>query len=144
MKILYIDAFAGLSGDMLLGALVDAAGSDRAIVDLPKRLQCPRARLVCRRARSGRLSGICVTVQGARVPSASGRGRPITEIMQQLGDADLSSSIKSRSRQVYRRIAEAEARCHDVPLPRVHLHELGDPDAMVAIVGSVMMGKRKL
>ncbi len=139
MKILYIDAANGLSGDMLLGALVDAAGSDRSIADLPKRLQMSRGGISCRRVSAGKVRGISVTVRAAKPAGASALGRPMIDIMQQLGDADLSSSVKSRARQVYRRIGEAEAKCHGVDLSRVHLHELGDADAMVAIVGVALL-----
>ncbi len=138
MRALYIDAPDGVSGDMLLGALVDVAGSGRWLEELPERLGLPRVRVICRRARGGRCRGIGVEVRGGR-GGVRGHGRPVAEIMRQIGDATLTPSVKSKARQVYRRIAEVEARCHEVPLARVRLHELGDADALIAIVGTVVV-----
>jgi len=130
--IAYLDCFSGLSGDMLLGALVDAG--------LP--LETLRAELAKLPLHGYALSATKVTKQGlvgTRVavevePSHDHRGlRAILEIIAASG---LPEAVTDPARRIFTRLAEAEAKVHGTAVEEVHFHEVGAVDAIVDVVGA--------
>jgi uncharacterized protein (DUF111 family) len=74
---------------------------------------------------------------------ASGRGhRTLTEIESMLSSSRLASAVRETSREVFRRLVQAEAAVHRVPPEKVHLHEVGSLDAVADVVGSVALLRR--
>ncbi|MDO8672957.1 MAG: nickel pincer cofactor biosynthesis protein LarC [Dehalococcoidia bacterium] len=132
----YFDCFAGASGDMILGALVDAGLSlDTLTAELAK-LRLAGYELTATRDKRGAISGTRVVVKLIGEGSASPH-RQLQDILTIIEQSDLSTSVKERSASIFRRLAAAEARVHGVPVEEVHFHEVGAVDAIVDIVGSV-------
>jgi uncharacterized protein (TIGR00299 family) protein len=130
-RILYIDCVGGVAGDMLLGALLDA-GADSARVEsglagLGVAGLEVRAERVMRHA----LACTHATVQGApQQPSRDWRS-----IRTQLDGAGLPARATARAQETFRRLAEAEARIHEIDPGRVHFHEVGAVDAIGEVCG---------
>ncbi|MGH9335948.1 MAG: nickel pincer cofactor biosynthesis protein LarC, partial [Vicinamibacteria bacterium] len=132
-RLLYIDCTSGVSGDMLLGALVDLgvplAGLKREL----EKLGVSRFRLTRSRGMRGGIGGTAI-----RVETPNDRGyRHWSDFEKFLHRSRLSSDVKSRSLALLRRLFEAEAEVHGETAESVHLHELGSLDTIVDVVGAV-------
>jgi uncharacterized protein (TIGR00299 family) protein len=132
MKIAYLDCFSGISGDMTLGALVDAGCSLAEIEAHLRRLPVPgwniSAEKVVRRG--------FVATQVKVESNDPQRHRSLSEILQMIERAELPPAISERASSIFRRLGEAEAQVHGVAIEKVHFHEVGAVDAIVDIVGS--------
>ncbi len=133
-KVAYFQCFAGISGDMTLGALIDAG------VDWQE-FQTGLAGL----SLTGyELTRETVTKQGIRAT----RVRVLTEnkqphrhfadIQKIINGSSLPPWVKERGIQVFLRLAEAEAKIHHTTVERIHFHEVGAVDAIVDIVGAAL------
>lgn len=133
MRCLYFDCFSGAAGDMLLGALVDAGVDVEALRARLASLRLPGVTLAVAEVRRGGLRGCQVTVG---VPPADGHGhRHLPQILALIERAGLPPPVVERAGRIFRRLGEAEARVHGVPIEQVHFHEVGAADALVDIVG---------
>jgi uncharacterized protein (TIGR00299 family) protein len=128
----WIDASAGVAGDMLLGALVDA-GADLTVVQ-----QAVDAVI----ADSVRLTSTPVTRAGQHASRISvgviTQDVPVREwraINDLIATADLAAPIRERAMATFGRLAEAEGRVHNLPAADVHFHEVGALDSIADIVG---------
>ena len=132
MTIAYFDCFSGISGDMTLGALIDA-GADAAIVDASvdaMRLGA-EVKVAVRREARGHVGGTRVQVQvSERVE------RTVPVLRQIVEDAGLPDGVKSQAVDAINRLAQVEARIHGVAVEQLHLHELGGADTLVDLVGA--------
>ena len=132
MTVAYFDCFAGISGDMTLGALIDAGG-DRAVLDAAveaMRLGEEVAVDVRREAR-GHVGGTRVLVGVTERTE-----RTVPALRGAVEDADLPDSVKRQAVDAIDRLARAEAKIHQVPEELLHLHELGGADTLVDLVGA--------
>ena len=132
MTVAYFDCFAGISGDMTLGALIDAGG-DRAIVEASiEALQLgDEVRLHVRQEARGHVGGTRVVVETAdRVERTVPVLRSIVE------DAEMPVDVKRSALDSLNRLTKAEARIHQLQEERLHLHELGGADTLVDLVGA--------
>jgi len=132
---LHFDCFSGVSGDMVLGALVSAGLPWTSLVDGLKRLKLRGYRLQKREVHRGALPAIKVDVivqQGFQRPLTLARIRKI------LADSTLPGPVKERSRSVFDRLAEAESLAHRVDVKDVHFHEVGVVDSFIDVVGGVL------
>ena len=135
MRAAYFDCFSGVSGDMCLGALVDAGAP---LVVLSKALEGLRLRgFSLRRLRVTR--GAIRATKVDVVIEQGGHG-PITprEIQRLLKASRLPAEVRERSLAVFERLAQAEGSAHRTPAAKVHFHELGGLDSIVDVVGTVM------
>jgi len=130
----YLDCFAGISGNMLLGALIHAGVEvDTLKAELDKlglggwRLEIGS---VCRSGIDGALAQV--------VARRDQPQRKLGDIEQMIAAADLSGRAKERSIAVFRRLAEAEGKVHNIPPQQVGFHEVGAVDSIVDVVGSVV------
>lgn len=136
MKIAYFDCFSGASGDMILGALMDAG--------LPlEKLKAELAKL--------KLSHYDLKVEKVAKKSIAGsqaiviveedhhhhHHRHLSDIKTILENSDLDNSIKEKSIGIFNRLAEAEAKVHQTTVDHIHFHEVGAMDAIIDVVGSV-------
>ena len=128
----YFDCFSGISGDMTLGALVDAGG-DRAVLDAAVEAMGlgEEVTLEVRRESRGHTAGtrVLVGVQG-KVERTVPALRAVVE------GADAPDPVRARSLDAINRLAAVESRIHGVPEADLHLHELGGADTLVDIVGA--------
>jgi pyridinium-3,5-bisthiocarboxylic acid mononucleotide nickel chelatase len=132
---LHFDCFSGVSGDMVLGALVSAGLPWTSLVDGLTRLKLRGYRLQKREVHRGALPAIKVDVivqQGFQRPLTLARIRKI------LADSTLPGPVKERSRSVFDRLAEAEGVAHGVDLKDVHFHEVGVVDSFIDVVGGIL------
>jgi pyridinium-3,5-bisthiocarboxylic acid mononucleotide nickel chelatase len=175
-KILYFDCFAGASGDMVLGALLDAglplADLDTALGSL----MLPGSRLSAERVLRAGVSAtkfhlheaersepprphahdhdhphshadahththshdhVHASADAGPQPHRHQAHRSLAEIVSLIGTSALSPRGRQKAVDLFRRLAEAEAAIHQMPLDRVHLHEVGALDSIVDIVGAV-------
>ena len=133
MRTLYFDCFAGISGDMTLGALVDAGADARALTERLALLGVDGYEIGFEKVDR---SGISATRANVRLTREEKQHRHLSHIEKIIGDSRLDDSVKGRALKIFRRLGEAEARVHDVPVERIHFHEVGALDAIVDVVGA--------
>jgi uncharacterized protein (TIGR00299 family) protein len=131
MNLAYFDCFSGISGDMTLGALVDAGCDVARLRSELQALQVPGWELSAEKVWK---NGMAATY--AKVKTEEQRAhRSLTEVLEILRRSDIASQVRDRASAVFQKLGEAEARVHDVPLEKIHFHEVGAVDAIVDIVG---------
>ena len=132
MTIAYFDCFSGISGDMTLGALIDA-GADGAILDAAvesMRLGDEVTIAVGRESR-GHVGGTRVQVEASdRVE------RTVPVLRAVVEEAEIPDGVKRPALAAIEKLATVEARTHGVPVEQLHLHELGGADTLVDLVGA--------
>jgi uncharacterized protein (TIGR00299 family) protein len=149
MRIAYLDCFSGVSGDMFLGALVDAGVSPELLAETVAALDIG-ARLEISRVVRGGISVTKVDVyangekdlpreafwqqQGHDHAHKHSRGRGLNEIRRIIEKAPISSDAKRTAIKIFETLGEAEAEIHNTSVEQVHFHEVGAVDAMVDIV----------
>ena len=141
MKVLYLDCFAGISGDMFLGALLDLGVSEEALRAELAKLKLPGYTISTRRVVKQNISATkfdCIEASHAprRSAATTHSHRGYTEIAGMITGSGLSENVKRRALSVFRRLGEAEAKIHGVPLEQIHFHEVGAVDSIVDIVGA--------
>jgi uncharacterized protein (TIGR00299 family) protein len=127
----YFDCFAGISGDMTLGAMLDAGVDRGALEDVLRRLDLPGFRLETSRVSKEHLTGIKVdfAVDGKQP------ARNYSDIVALISAAGLPEAVRDLSLNMFRLLAEVEAWVHGQPLEKVHFHELGAADTILDVVG---------
>lgn len=133
MKCIYIDAFSGVSGDMLLGALVDLGVPLAFLQNTLDRLAVGRLELASRPVLR---SGITCTKVDVEYDDGH-QHRGLHDIAEVLASSSLDAAVKDRSLGVFGRLAEAEAAVHGIDAQQVHFHEVGAMDAIADVVGVV-------
>jgi pyridinium-3,5-bisthiocarboxylic acid mononucleotide nickel chelatase len=131
MNVAYFDCVGGASGDMLLGALVDAGAAEAALRAAVEALRLTDCSLSFERVMKGPLSATQANVVTPRREAH----RHVTDLLAIIDSADLPASLKAQAAAILRRLAEVEAGIHHAPLESVHLHELGGDDTLIDIVG---------
>ncbi|HUL20833.1 MAG TPA: nickel pincer cofactor biosynthesis protein LarC [Thermodesulfobacteriota bacterium] len=134
MRTAYFDCFSGASGDMILGALIDAGLSPRRLREALKRLRIPTVHLKVKKVLKRGISGTRVSVEGGDGKKSH---RNLTELLRIVKRSRMETEVKEKSEEIFKRIASAEAKIHGIPTAEVHFHELGGLDSIVDIVGSV-------
>lgn len=132
MKIAYFDCFSGISGDMVLGALVHAGCTLASLEAELRRLPLTGWKISAAKVRRGAIMATRVEVE----TTEHHHHRSLGTILQLIDQASLPPRVADRARRIFRRLGEAEARVHDVPIENVHFHEVGAVDAIVDIVGA--------
>lgn len=127
----YFDCFAGISGDMTLGALIDLGLDPTALEEVLRSLGIPGFRLETRRVLKGHLAGVKLDFSWEPGQPA----RNYEEIVALISRAPLPPPVAQRSLEMFRLLAEVEARIHGQPLEEVHFHELGAVDTILDLVG---------
>jgi uncharacterized protein (TIGR00299 family) protein len=130
---LHLDLFAGVSGDMLLGMLVDLGLDVGQLQETVNALAIGDVRISATPGHKGALGGTKVDVH---CPDTA-EERHLTEIRQIISGAQLPAEVRERSIAVFTRLAHAEARVHRMPVEDVHFHEVGALDAIADVVGVV-------
>ncbi|HOA35578.1 MAG: nickel pincer cofactor biosynthesis protein LarC [Dethiobacteria bacterium] len=131
-KVAYFDCFSGISGDMILGALIDCGLELRRLQELLSGLKLSGYRLEAKKVSRYGLAGTDVQVV---IEHDSPRQRHLPEIKEMIRQSDLPAPVKENSAAVFENLAAAEAEVHGVSIDEVHFHEVGAVDAIVDIVG---------
>jgi len=132
LKTLYFDCAAGASGDMILGALVGAGADPNQLIDQLKLLGVENYQVSFSQVDRCNLSATRATVQSGPEPSH----RHLADLLRIIDDSQLNKSVKDRASRVFSLLAEAESEVHNVPVERIHFHEVGALDAIIDIVGA--------
>ncbi len=133
MKTAYFDCFSGISGDMVLGALVDAGSNLDQIEAELRRLPISGWRISAEKISRGGLVATRVLVE----TSEHHHHRSLSIILDLIWKSGLPYRVTERASNGFSRaLGEAEARMHGVPIDKVHFHEVGAVDAIVDIVGA--------
>jgi hypothetical protein len=135
MNIAYFDCYNGISGDMALGALVDL-GLD--VADLQRGLASLPVEGFEIRAEPVKRQGIRATRIHIIVDETKDVHRHLKDLYAILDGSQLPERVRARSREAFRRIAEAEAQVHRRPVEQIHFHEVGCLDAIVDVAGTML------
>jgi uncharacterized protein (TIGR00299 family) protein len=132
MTIAYFDCFAGISGDMTLGALIDS-GAERSLLDAAvEALKLgSEVTIEVRHESRGHIGGTRVIVHTAERVE-----RTVPALRRVVVDAEAPERVKKLALDAINRLATAEARIHNIAEEEVHLHELGGADTLVDLVGA--------
>jgi pyridinium-3,5-bisthiocarboxylic acid mononucleotide nickel chelatase len=132
MNLAYFDCFSGISGDMTLGALIDAGCDVVHLREELQALQVPGWELSCEKVWK---NGMAATF--AKVKSEDQKKhRSLSDILEILEKSEIAPQVRDRASAIFQKLGEAEARVHDVPVEKIHFHEVGAVDAIVDIVGA--------
>jgi pyridinium-3,5-bisthiocarboxylic acid mononucleotide nickel chelatase len=135
IRVAYFDCFSGCSGDMLLGALLDAGLPLEILQNALSGLDISGYRLSVEKVRRCSIAATKFNVTMDTEVHQHHRG--LTEILTIISSGRLPAAVKEKSTAVFRRLGEVEARVHGIPLEEVHFHELGAIDTIIDIVGTI-------
>lgn len=134
MKVAYFDCFAGISGDMTLGALVDAGLSFSVLKSELDKLSVREFTLSQRRVEKHGIAGTKIDVN-AREGHVH---RHLKDVLEIINNSEISASAKEKAARVFQKLAKAEAKIHGTTIEAVHFHEVGAVDAIVDVVGAIV------
>lgn len=141
MTILYCDCFSGISGDMFLGALLDAGLPVEHLSDQFKLLNLPEfqgitVEKVQKRALAATL--LKLEIRDHHEEHDHSHHRHLGDIRSLIESSGLTESVRQISLNIFRKLAEAEARVHGTSIEEVHFHEVGAVDSILDIVGAAV------
>jgi uncharacterized protein (TIGR00299 family) protein len=128
----WLDCSAGVSGDMLLGALVDAGAPLPVLQDAVDAVLPEQVALSVEQVHRAGIGAVKVHVRTA----APSQARTWADVRGLLERAELDDAVRARALDVFGRLAAAEAAVHRVPAEQVHFHEVGALDAIADVVGA--------
>ena len=156
MKIAYFDCFSGASGDMILGALVDAGFDFATLKQELGKLNLSSFNITSQKVKRGGIGGTKVDVVVRKEASDEQRyvksqkplslnvvkeshpHRKVEEVYNIIDNSSVSGDVKTDSKKVFQRLAEAEAKVHSTRVTEAYFHEVGAVDAIVDVVGAVI------
>ncbi len=145
MKILYYDCFAGISGDMNLGAMIDLGVDQAWIISELEKLHLKGYQIHVSREKRNGIEGTRVEVAIEKHTHDHAHGskhhhpeRNLSAIKELILASSLSDTIKDTSIAIFTKIADAEAKVHGMPVEKIHFHEVGAVDSIVDIVGAAI------
>ena len=129
----YFDAFSGISGDMLVGALADAGADQRIISEAIASLDAGASVSFEKVKRCG----IGATKYHVHAEETKTH-RHLSHIVKMIEKANLTEPARRNAIAVFRRLGEAEAQVHQTSIEKVHFHEVGAADSIADIVGATV------
>lgn len=133
-NVLYCDCMSGISGDMLLGALVELLPLDFDVNGALAGIALKGYRLETAREKRGQIAGVKV-----RVISHEHEHRHLSDILEIIEKSELSEKVRQTASRAFSLLAEAEGKVHGVSPEEVHFHEVGAVDSIVDIVGACVL-----
>lgn len=133
MKIAYFDCFSGISGDMTLGALADLGVPEAFLLEELRKLPLEGYSVKIAREMRGAISGVRVIIEAGHQPS-----RHYQDIRKLVEESGLGDAVREKSLAIFERLARAESQVHQVPMSRIHFHEVGGVDSILDVVGAVI------
>ena len=129
-RTLHIDCFSGISGDMMLGALLDIGVPEAVVQDALHSLELP-GKLVVERVRKAGFAAVKIHVDTPKEPAH----RHLSDIRRIMDRGRLSPGARQIADKMFARLAQAEGESHGIPIERVHFHEVGAVDSIFDFVG---------
>src|SRR5262245_41011504 len=141
VKTLYLDCFAGASGDMLVGAMLDCGLDFELLRSELLKLGVEGYELSLKRVNRSGISAAKFDVHLSGEAHSHDHEhhhehRSLSDIKRIIASSSLSEQVKQRAQTIFQRIGEAEAKIHDVLIETVHFHEIGAIDSIVDIAGA--------
>ena len=141
-KVVYFDCFSGASGDMIIGALLDAGLDFEALKKSLAGLNFHGYQLTAEKVLRSSITATKFNVvldeeDHEHHQESSHHHRGLNEILEIINAGNIPDSVKTKSSEIFRKLGEVEAGIHGVPLEEVHFHELGAVDTIIDIVGTV-------
>ena len=130
--ICYLDAFSGISGDMTVGALLDAGAPSSAVIDALESLSTG-ARFEVEKTKR---SGLAASKFKVHLSTDPQKHRHLSHILALIDRSRISAKAKQNASAVFQRLGEAEAFVHGLSIEKVHFHEVGAADSIADIVGT--------
>lgn len=139
MKIAYFDCFSGISGDMILGALIDAGLDSKELESELGKLKISGFKLRMEKTVRKGISGtkFSVDINERHVE------RHLKDIIEIVDQSDLGDEVKNLSKKIFKELARVEAKIHNKNIEEIHFHEVGGLDSIIDVIGSVI-GIKKL
>jgi pyridinium-3,5-bisthiocarboxylic acid mononucleotide nickel chelatase len=133
-KVAYFDCFSGCSGDMVLGALIDAGLSLETLEEGLTSLAVQGYKLSAEKVKRSTITAtkFTVTMNETEIQPE----RSLKDVLVLIEASRLPQKVKNTASAVFQRLGEAESRIHDVPLEKVRFHEVGAVDSIIDIVGA--------
>lgn len=142
MKILYYDCFAGISGDMNLGAMLDLGVDQKYLLKELGKLSIGTYKLKVYKDKRGGITGtkvdVMIPTHKKLSPHAVVNKRTFSDISKIIKQSNLSATVKKVSLDIFSRLVRAEAKIHGHKIEHVHFHEIGAIDSIVDIVGAAI------
>lgn len=138
MKIAYFDCFSGVSGDMILGALIDAGLELRELEAELDKLKLSGYKLSAEKVIRAGISGTKFSME---ITEQSGERR-LKDITQLIDQSSLDSDIKTLGKRVFQELATVEAEIHGKDAAEIHFHEAGGLDSIIDVIGSLVAIKK--
>ena len=135
MRIVYFDCFAGVSGDMLIGALIDLGADFESLTKQLSSLGLKGYELTNLQVMRNGLAAIKFDVG---VDQQKQPARKLADVRKIIDDSTLSDRVKTLSLRVFERLAESEAHVHGTTPDQVHFHEVGAVDSIIDTVGAMI------
>lgn len=135
-KVLYYDCFAGISGDMHLGAMVDLGVPEEHLRIELEKLNIEGFHLKVVPDKRKGISGTSVRVVLENPDNE--KHRHLRHIEELIGASTLPEAVKEKSLSIFMKVAEAEAKVHGIDIQQVHFHEVGALDSIADIVGAAI------
>ena len=132
MKIAYFDCFAGAGGDMIVGALIDAGADADALGAELAKLHA-EFYIRCEPVRRGGIAGVRFYVDAKPGEKPN---RHLADVCEMIDSAGVPGPAAERAKEIFTRLAQAEAKVHQVEIDEVHFHEVGAVDSIADIVGA--------
>lgn len=136
MRTLYYDCFAGISGDMNLGALIDLGVDENYLRSELNKLNIDGFELKVASAKRRGITGTLVSIL-VKNPDNE-KHRHLRHVEEIVNGSSLSDNVKSTALDIFNRIAVAEAKVHGIDIQQVHFHEVGALDSIADIVGAAI------
>src|SRR6266852_4706222 len=134
-KILYLEPVGGVAGDMFLAAAIDLGVPEADLRAGLDTLRLPGWRLSTSRAARHSITGTHLDVQ--LIADSPAGERSLVEIREIIRSANgLSARVRERALEIFDLIGQAEAKIHEVPIEKIHFHEVGAVDSIVDICGA--------
>jgi len=133
MKICYFDTFSGIAGDMTVAALIDAGAAFEPLAGALDSLGMG-ATFRIEKVNRGGIAATRFVVEGGEQRAH----RHLPHILRMIGAGALPDQVKENAAAIFRKLGEAEARVHGVPVEKVHFHEVGAVDSIADIAGAAM------
>ena len=135
MQALYLDCFAGISGNMLLGAFLHVGLPEEVLRQNLFYLPVDGYDLIIEKVKKCGISAVYVDV---KLTHHHHHHRHLTDIFKIIDNSQLVQKIKDDSKKIFMLLAQAEAKVHGVTIDKIHFHEVGAVDAIIDIVGTAI------
>ncbi len=134
-RILYVDCFSGISGDMFIGALLDLGINEKKFTNKISKILPPEAKIKIRETKRGNFTGKKFKVE---ISKKITKARHLKDIKKLLDSSKLDKKIIEKSKKMFEELAEVEAGIHGVSKDKIHFHELGAIDSIADIMGAAV------